>query len=205
MKICINLCSIQTEFKKLLKAVISEVNHHRCLPFNPTQILPLKSNAAPIMSLIWSLARLLWLVYDHKVSIICANVPILSTAADYCWWFMIILGFVYRYCWDKQSRQTDVEPCHYLQGLHSSDWLNLQCQNPGCCFDLEQNMSFMSYALQRPCLDLWVASSCLQHWKMANQHINDCAIEGAKKNINPQVHYINWNHPRHGRQWLQAD
>lgn len=84
MKICINLCSIQTEFKKLLNVVISEVNHHRCLPFNPTQILALKSNAAPIMSVIWSLARLLWLVYDHKVSIICANVPILSTAADYC-------------------------------------------------------------------------------------------------------------------------
>lgn len=40
---------------------------------------------------------------------------------------------------------------------------------------------------------------------MANQHINDCIIEGARKNINPQVHYINWNHTHPGNQRLQVD
>lgn len=59
--------------------------------------------------------------------------------------------------------------------------------------------------LQRSPMDLWVVSGCLLHWKMANQHINDCFIESAKKIINPQVHYINWNRPHCGRQWLRWD
>lgn len=40
--------------------------------------------------------------------------------------------------------------------------------------------------------------------KMANQHINDGIIESAKKNINPQVHYINWNRLHRGRHRLQS-
>lgn len=40
--------------------------------------------------------------------------------------------------------------------------------------------------------------------KMVYQHINDGIIESAKENINPQVHYINWNRLHYGMQRLQS-
>lgn len=84
---------------KALKNVSGDTKHHRCLLFShPTHTLyPIKSNSGPITAVMWCLARLLWLVCEYKVSIIHpVPPPSSSIAADYGWWFtiMIILGFV---------------------------------------------------------------------------------------------------------------
>lgn len=59
--------------------MFSEVKHHRCLPH--TYFFLIKSKSGSIMAAILALARLLLIVYEHKVSITHA-VPLLSTAAE---------------------------------------------------------------------------------------------------------------------------
>lgn len=145
-----------------------------------------------------------------KVSFFPANALISSPTADDQPWFMVIFGI----CPSDTAETSTLRSSHVI--IHKalvvrSDWI-VNVKSPRWCFDLEQKVSLVSYASQQPGSDLWVVYKSLRHKEEekkkkthTNQHINDCDTEGAEENINPQVHYINWNRPRRSRRRFQAD